>query len=47
MTNEEIEPLVPIMPRRSSKNPESVRTDGGRQDRYVNSEQGAPFVPWC
>ena len=42
MTNDEIEPMVPEMPRRTST--ETVRADGGRQrTRYEEAE--APLVP--
>ena len=43
MTNDEIEPLVPEMPRQSSTEP--VRADGGRRKRYDNAEGDAPLVP--
>ncbi|WP_254838684.1 hypothetical protein [Natronomonas marina] len=44
MTNDEIEPMVPEMPRRTST--ETVRTDGGRpRTRYDEHEAEAPLVP--
>ncbi len=46
MTNDEIDPLVPEMPRRTSTEP--VRTDGGRPSRPDPDDAGdaeAPLVP--
>jgi hypothetical protein len=43
MTSDEIEPMVPEMPRRTST--DTVRADGGRRKRYDESEVTAPLVP--
>jgi len=43
MTNDEIEPMVPEMPRRTSTS--EIVTDGGRQKRYEAPEAEAPLVP--
>ncbi len=43
MTNDQIEPLVPVMPRRTSTEP--VVTDGGRPRRFVPSEDATPLLP--
>ena len=43
MTNPQIEPLVPEMPRQTST--ETVRADGGRRKRYDEAEVEAPLVP--
>jgi hypothetical protein len=43
MTNDEIEPMVPVMPRQASSS--GIVTDGGRQRRYAAAEVEAPLVP--
>lgn len=43
MTNDEIEPMVPVMPRQTSTS--GVVADGGRQKRYEAPEVEAPLVP--
>jgi hypothetical protein len=43
MTNEEIEPVVPVMPRQTSTS--GVVADGGQQKRYEAPEVEAPLVP--
>jgi hypothetical protein len=44
MTNSEIEPVVPRMPRRTSTT--TVRADGGRpRTRYERHDAEAPLVP--
>lgn len=44
MTNPEIDPIVPRMPRRTSTS--TVCADGGRpRTRYDRSEAEAPLVP--
>ena len=45
MTNEEIEPMVPVMPRQTSTS--GVVADGGQKQRYDLSEVEAPLVPDC
>lgn len=50
MTNEEIEPLVPVMPRRTSNDAADAASagaafDGGRPRRYDDEEEDAPLVP--
>jgi hypothetical protein len=44
MTNSEIDPIVPRMPRRTSTS--TVRADGGRpRTRYAREDAEAPLVP--
>lgn len=44
MTNDEIDPMVPRMPRRTST--EAVRADGGHpRTRYDRDDAEAPLVP--
>lgn len=43
MTRDEIEPLIPVMPRGDTS--ETVRADGGRRKRYDLDEVAAPLVP--
>jgi hypothetical protein len=43
MTSDEIEPMVPRMPRQTST--ETVRADGGQRKRYDADEVTAPLVP--
>lgn len=43
MTRDEIEPLVPVMPRDTDTT--EMRADGGRRKRYDAAEVDAPLVP--
>ncbi|MFQ3319477.1 MAG: hypothetical protein ACI8UR_000620 [Natronomonas sp.] len=43
MTNDEIEPMVPVMPRQTST--DTLRADGGAPKRYDELEVTAPLVP--
>jgi hypothetical protein len=43
MTSDEIEPMVPEMPRQTST--DTVRADGGQPKRYDADEVTAPLVP--
>lgn len=45
MHRDEIEPLVPVMPRDDEDEDETVRADGGRRTRYDDAEVDAPLVP--
>lgn len=43
MTRDEIEPLIPVMPRDDTS--QTVRADGGRRKRFEAGEVAAPLVP--
>ena len=43
MTRDEIEPMVPVMPRDTDT--VDVRADGGHRKRYDAAEVEAPLVP--
>ncbi|CAI50710.1 uncharacterized protein NP_5238A [Natronomonas pharaonis DSM 2160] len=45
MTNENVDPMVPVMP--TEETTPDVRADGGRRKRYDNAEVDAPLVPDC
>lgn len=44
MHRDEIEPMVPIMPRDDDSD-DTVRADGGRRKRYDKEAVDAPLVP--
>lgn len=44
MTRDEIEPMVPVMPR-SHDTDETVYADGGHRKRYEATDVTAPLVP--
>lgn len=43
MTRDEIEPMVPVMPREDNPT-ETARTDGGHRKRYDVASVDAPLV---
>jgi hypothetical protein len=43
MTNEELDPIVPVLPQESTA-VETIVSDGGRPERYDREDQKAPLV---